>query len=213
MNFKAFGYQAAVATVAVAGVAMATSPAQAFSFGDELNLAGESRLEVTGSTATLNFDDNIFFGLVNYTNNVGKAVVGASSAAAFGPGSAVTVKDLTLQQVGSNWVLASPVTNFLSLTNGIKYSLNSFALKQVSGGSVPSFEANFSGVFTPFAVGNGLFTTQGKFTFNPPTSLNGSTYSASINVIPTPAMLPGVIGMGLAALRKRKSQAAEKTEA
>jgi hypothetical protein len=37
--------------------------------------------------------------------------------------------------------------------------------------------------------------------------------SVYYNVIPTPALLPGLIGMGVAAVRKRKGEAEESAEA
>jgi hypothetical protein len=46
--------------------------------------------------------------------------------------------------------------------------------------------------------------------------LNGSDdyflSGVTVETIPTPALLPGLIGMGLAALRKRKGEQAEQPE-
>lgn len=55
-------------------------------------------------------------------------------------------------------------------------------------------------------LANGLLTAQVPDTFVLGTSTAISSFSISATAVPTPALLPGLIGMGIAAIRKRKDE-------
>ena len=55
-------------------------------------------------------------------------------------------------------------------------------------------------------LANGLLTAQVPDTFVLGTSTAISSFSISATAVPTPALLPGLIGMGVAAIRKRKDE-------
>lgn len=98
---------------------------------------------------------------------------------------------------------------------------NAFAHATVTGGGITSLIKNeFGGsVLAELLYGNGIALFGGMTTTNfqqpNPQALNlraniiayGANYGAT--AIPTPALLPGLIGMGIAAMRKRKSEAVE----
>jgi hypothetical protein len=218
-NFKKACFGAATMAVIATGSAMTASSAQALSFGDRLNFSGEARLETTAACSggigdvCLNFDYNTFAGSTDYATADGRSVVGASSTfPAFGVGgTTIELKDLSLVNNGVNqWKLAASVIDFLAIPGppNVKFTLDTFVLTRTPGGVVgDDWLASFSGIFTsPNSVnGVGRFTTQGLFVFAPQ-NLNGTTYSATLVAVPTPALLPGLLGLGAAAWRKRKSE-------
>ena len=217
MNFKTISLSAAVTATVVASTTLIGSPAHALSFGDTLDFAGESRLEINEVTgnALLNFDSNALLGVVDYSNPTGKAVVGAGSDLGFGiGGSIINLKDLSLVANGVNslgfkkWKLGSSVTDFLAIAAppNVKFTLTNFFLEQTAS---RSFAAEFAGKFTSPNVLSGIgdYTTQGRF------KTVGSTYSGSLTAVPTPALLPGLIALGAGVLRKRKSEVAAEAEA
>ncbi|GAB4462251.1 MAG: hypothetical protein OHK0037_12850 [Elainellaceae cyanobacterium] len=80
----------------------------------------------------------------------------------------------------------------------VQFTLTEFIFNSANGNtdSLKGFFTTSSGTFQAI----GRFTSQTDFT-------NPSTYSLSLKVVPTPALLPGLVGMGLAALRKRREEA------
>ncbi|TVP66099.1 MAG: PTPA-CTERM sorting domain-containing protein [Leptolyngbya sp. LCM1.Bin17] len=100
---------------------------------------------------------------------------------------------------------ASPFARFsvdnLVLTNGIEFPLD-WNITEVVTGLTPDTHTLgiVSGIqWTPSAVGETL--------------LISSQYGGRATPVPTPALLPGLIGMGVAALRKRKGEGDESAEA
>lgn len=211
MNFKSIGLSAMLTGTATA-IVFAAAPAQAASIqGETLNFGGTARLENADAPNTqldfFTYDDSAMSGL---------AFILPGLSTAFGtPGSTFSVGDLNLTKTGaSTWNLAAgPVVNWLNgLDNNVKFTLNSFALERFGTGVNTAFEADIEGIFTPSNLdGTGSFTSQGRLRFN-----SGSSFSADITAgeqVPTPALLPGLVGMGVAALRKRKSEELETEEA
>ena len=112
------------------------------------------------------------------------------------------------------------VINFISgLSSGITYSLKSFILtKQVDN----SFKAVLDGFFNPGNIGdvnnseNSIIAKASLTTFTFSTinhkktnrllDTSGSPFSGTITAVPTPVLLPGLLSLGVAALRKRKSE-------
>ncbi|NJR59661.1 MAG: PTPA-CTERM sorting domain-containing protein [Cyanobacteria bacterium CRU_2_1] len=205
MNFKAIGLKVAVATAVVAGAAMTTAPAQAYDlFSKNLSFGGGAKFtDKAGAVDFLDFNDaEIAFG---------------TDTSVFGDlDTELAIKDLNLNQINATtWELAGPVTQFLNgFANDIEFELQTFSLAKLTSGN---FEATLAGVFTspkfPGGVeGLGVFSSQAKL------AITGTSYSADISTVPTPALLPGLAALALGALRKRKAdegaeQAPEEVEA
>lgn len=191
------------AAIACSAVLVLDNPAQAASLTDQtLSFGGSARLETANAATSLlnfsSFEDTTF----------GTATIASASAAVFGAaGTPFTVGDLILTKTGATtWELTSgPVINWLAgLDDGIGFTLQQFVLERVSvtvgPTSIPLFVASISGLFTPSGLeGNGALTSQGSLVFG-----EGSSFSAEITAVPTPALLPGLLGLGAMALRKRE---------
>lgn len=198
MSLRAFGL-ALGAAAAFSGVAVLEAPVQAADIaGKTLDFSGRARLTgaggVVGSTSTLDFAN----GSGKFGPSAGAAINLSPSSLPYGVyGSTFSISDLSLTKLtASTWGLAgAPVANWLSgLPSGIAFTLESFSLTRTT----TNFEAVIAGFFTPSSLpGGGDLTTQGKFT------LEGTSFSADVTPIPTPALLPGLVGLGFAALRKR----------
>ena len=211
MDFKQIGINTAVASTIVAGSVIVASPAKAVSVipplspGDFLSIRGDAR-----------FEDNLegsdvfnFFELANptigYGSSIGQGRIGIATTPVFGAyDSILNLKDLNLTQTSaSTWKLdSSPLDGFITnLSDSRKFNLENFDLTKDGSGN---FTAKILGHFDPPGIegfGNGNFTTQAA-TLN----FNGTTYSLDITAVPTPALLPGLIGMGVAAVRKKKQK-------
>lgn len=185
------------------------APAQAASIGGEtLLFGGVARLEnegvVNGGFSQLDFRP--------YDNSPAQGIgTILDSFTNFGSGN-FKIGDLNLQKTGATtWALASgPVTDWLTeLDNGVEFTLSSFNLEKDTD---DSFDATIEGLFTPANLdGTGAFSAQGGLSFSP-----GTSFSANITAgqeVPTPALLPGLLGVGIAALRKRKSEELESADA
>jgi hypothetical protein len=217
-NFKQACFGAATMAVMVAGTAITAGSAQALGLGDKLNFSGDLRLETAPCAAgagnvCLNFSSTQIGQVPDYSTLFGKSLISGTSTSGFGTvGNPIDLKDLSLVNDGLNqWKLAAPVTDFLSIAAApnVKFTLNTFVLKKIlgTGLSGDSLLADFTGIFTnPDVVGGvAQLTSQGAFA-----TTSGSTYSATLVpvAVPTPALLPGLLGLGAAAWRKRKSQEA-----
>jgi hypothetical protein len=200
MNLKKLAVGAAIAASVVGGSIAVSAPAEA----NSLRFAGTARLENSGvgigGTSQLNFFD--------YANtSSGTGTIFPVTHPAFGtPPNPVTLKDLTLTKTSAtSWVLSTPtLANFITgLGASGNFNLTSFTLNFLSPST---YRAGYTGFFSNFsqAIGVGGFTTQAPdFTGN-----DGDTFSTSVT-IPTPALLPALLGMGVAALRKRKGEETE----
>lgn len=198
-SLKVFGLSAA----AVCSAVVVAAPAQAASIvGQTLSFNGSVRLETPGAaTSLLNFSS---FSDTDF----GTATVADAAADVFGPaGTAFSIGDLTLNNTSANtWELTTgPVANWLSgLPNGIGFTLEQFVLQGVTvtagPANIPLYVAFVSGFFTPSGLGgDGALTSQGSLVFG-----DGSSFSAEITAVPTPALLPGLLGLGAMTLRKRE---------
>ena len=70
-----------------------------------------------------------------------------------------------------------------------------------------SYQISTTGNYT---LGFGVFNS-GDNGFNSTLLIDNVTGNVSPTAVPTPALLPGLIGLGVAALRKRKTEAAKQT--
>lgn len=207
MTLRAFGLGLGAA-VAFSTVAVLEAPVQAASIaGQTLSFVGSARLETPDATTSLlNFS--------SFSNTTaGTVTIADASANVFGAaGSSFSIGDLALTKTNATtWELTSgPANNWLTgLADGVGFTLEQFVLEQVSvnvgPANIPLYVAFVSGFFTPSGLGgNGALTAQGGLVFE-----SGSSFSADITAVPTPALLPGLIGLGVAALRKREQAGAE----
>ena len=234
MNFKSIGFKAAIATAVVASSAIAISPAQAGDIRNKtLSFTGSS---VILKNNVFNFADETALGTSdNYSTNTGTGRLSGTSALAFGTGTLI-FKDLRLAgNPTSGWKLLGavggsdgPVADFITgLSTGIKYTLNTFKLTKITGIDPitgkklpPVYQALLGGVFNPGAIGDkdgSSITSQRYLTrlifkddYNKKKGIledtSGSSFSGDITAVPTPALLPGLLSLGVAALRKRKTE-------
>ncbi|PSN14653.1 hypothetical protein C7293_10615 [filamentous cyanobacterium CCT1] len=206
MSLRAFGLGLSAAA-AFSAVAVLEAPVQAATIeGKTLDFSGRAKLSdvAVGNVATLDF------ALIpgGFGPGAGTAF-NLSAVSAFGtPGSTFSIADLALvRTTATTWALSGAPVSWLSgLADGIGFTLETFDLTQNPTGT---FEAIIAGFFTPSSLsGDGSLTSQGRFTF-----VNGSSFSADVTAIPTPALLPGLVGLGVAAFRKRNEQDTSDQEA
>lgn len=207
MSFRAFGLGLS-AVAAFSAVAVLEDPAQAASIANQtLSFSGSARLETPDAvTSLLNFS--------SFSNTTaGTVTVADASADVFGAaGSSFSIGDLALTKTNATtWELTSgPTTNWLTgLTDGIGFTLEQFILEQVAvtagPANIPLYVAYVSGFFTPSGLGgSGALTAQGSLVLD-----SGSSFSADITAVPTPALLPGLVGLGAMALRKREQDSVQ----
>ncbi|MEP0911426.1 PTPA-CTERM sorting domain-containing protein [Leptolyngbya sp. GB1-A1] len=212
LNFVRFG--SAIVAMVVAGAI--ASPAEAVSLaGKQLSFAGGARIDDLGNGLDSMPGGQIRFNFGDFANTTsGTAfVVPFTSDPVFGAGP-LALLDLTLNQTSATtWSLATAsVPSFITgLATGAPgaFDLTRFDLFQLGSGDTLAFEALVEGVFNPPGLpGLGELTTQAGAL-----SLRGSSFSADITAVPTPALLPAALGFGAAMLRKRKGEKAEKEAA
>ncbi|MBD2112375.1 MULTISPECIES: PTPA-CTERM sorting domain-containing protein [Cyanophyceae] len=207
MSFRTFGLGLSAAA-AFSAVAVLEAPVQAASITNQtLSFTGSARLETPDAvTSLLNFS--------SYDNTTaGTVTLADASADVFGAaGSSFSLGDLSLTKTNATtWELTPGSTNswLTGLADGIGFTLEQFILEQVSvtagPATIPLYVAFVSGFFTPSGLaGSGALTAQGSLVFN-----SGSSFSADITAVPTPALLPGLVGLGAMALRKRSQDSFE----
>jgi len=222
MNFKSIGLAGLAAATLMSAATVTATPANASSIaGSKLVFGGVGKF--TTATGKLNFSPRAgsfsIPGLGSYSGKgFGRAVIlndgskdGSKDYFDGRFAEQFRVKDLKFNSSGTNaWTLAlAPgktfIDEFFKFKDGVTFDLSTFGLtKQANGGLI----GNYTGTFKD-AQGNPFFGSDGSFTaFNDKftTNAKGDGYSSSITPIPTPALLPGLLGLGVAALRKRKSE-------
>jgi hypothetical protein len=211
MNFKKIGLGLAATAAMTTGVAMTEAPAQAltldFSAGTssvspllEFN-AGGINVKATATPSVFGVSRKVFQG----SNGLGATFTNSSleNNQVDGLGLDETLNLLFSEQINllaATFARVGTNDEFKLLVNG-----NQFISADIPGG-------------------NGSDTAIGKFSFSPSpvgtlfgftvTDNNDDYFLKSVEFtpIPTPALLPGLIGMGLAAIRKRKGEQAEQPE-
>lgn len=182
--------QVMLAAVMVTGSFMVSQPAQAAS------LTGTLDVTIFGAI------NNISGTSVDFDNTAKSFAVGANNTGDFASysGGTITLSDLPL---------AGGATPFLTLQKTglttISFNLFSFNLTDFEVGE-EFVVNNIVGAFTPGNTPSLPTQSQlGAFKFDP--LIN--TTSIAITAIPTPALLPGIIGLGLSVLRQRRSASQE----
>jgi len=205
MNLKSIVTGAAIAATLVAGCVATTAPAHA---GD-LKFGGTARVKQPNVAIGANsiFDFSGFNPGTFVGTGTGTVILGSDPI--FGvAGSSITLKDFQIQKTSATtWTLLAPVNNFITgLAGATTYTLNSFILTRGSVGPLTVFAAAYTGVFNNLPGGIGTLVSSGDLAIN-----NGNGFSSTVTgpPIPTPALLPGLMGLGVAALRKRKGEGSE----
>ena len=203
MKSKTMFFGAAATAIALSAATISASPAQALTItpGSVLNIGGVVQANPNNAAPTEFVFDAPF---PQFGGGPGKTVIykKGSTGSFAGLDRFASIQNLTLTQLtpGGHLFSSGSVTNFITnIKAGISFDLTKFIYDNSK--SSATFEGVFrSGTDSIFAKG-GLFTTQ-------LTQKNPTTYSASIAAIPTPALLPGLIGLGMGVLRKRKKEMA-----
>ncbi len=208
MSFKTVALSAMTATAMAGATALTASPALAANLAPgSFILDGQS--SVTGFTKstnpfTLNFQDMLLTSPKgNLSGLTGTPIVGS----------------LQLKNDGSQFNITSGLTNFISgLFLGAEEVFLDLDATSYLTGSINKDFYSFAG-----ALGGTLRTADNskvaditlgafKVTNGVAPGLNRAQIGVGTEV-PTPALLPGLLGMGVAALRKRKDEAVELEEA
>jgi hypothetical protein len=174
-----------------------------------ITIAMGASAEAAGLTGTVDFawKGQVTSSKVDFQtfslSNLNNATVGQfniqESTGDFGGLATGEISDITLAQFNELTTSSTSIANF------IKLGTHSFTLQSV----IPAFSAfgidfDIAGVFEDGTLGKGSFNA----VFQAP----GSTkffYEANLKTVavPSPVLLPGLIGLGFTALRKRKQQA------
>jgi hypothetical protein len=215
MKFGKIGATVALSAAVVTGTLLGAAPANALTFGDTLVFSTDE-----GASPNLAKLTNAPGGLFNF--DIGAIEIDVADVFG-GVGTAIGDNILTLQQIANqsgaeaSYQLVGTNVPWLSglddEAGGFNrtFTLTSFILNRESDinpiTGAFAFTAGVQGFFeppTPGVPGIGGFGGFGKL------SSTGSTVSGEIEAVPTPAaVLPALIGMGTAALRKKKGEAAE----
>ncbi len=214
MTLKNFTKTAAIAATVLLGALISASPAKALSMGDTLNFSTDPNSN--SNLATLTDDGNGFF-------SFDAGVLQIDQASPFGAvGDTITDAILTLQQVATH---ANAIASYELVDSNVlwlsglsddmggssrRYTLTKFILNQesqpLSNGSF-AFTAATDGFIQPPTPGVQGIGGLGGFGG---LSSDGSTVAGSVAVVPTPAaVLPGLMGLGTAAFRKKKKEGEE----
>jgi hypothetical protein len=197
MKFKTMGLSAIAASTVIASSTAITSPVQAAGLTGQLDFTWNADATPT-SIEFYTFANT----LDDARGDVGDFLVtlGTGSFSALAPVSPPSpptqvqgvVKDLPLIPVPGG----SPISKWLDFSNDLfDFTLTSFT-------NTSDLQYKFEGFFSDGTLGKGEMTTQIS---GPGTK----SYSTTITAVPTPVLLPGLIGLGLAAIRKRKAKASQ----
>lgn len=217
MSFEKVRLGTVIASVLLTVPVLSAAPAQALSIRNQLAFGGTVTRSVSGTNSFYDFlqdGSSADVGTAGDLDLGGAAAQTGIFAGVMEAAGGIKIRDLGT--IASSGYSAAPITGFIT---GIK----------LSGGTVVSFNLDTyaeSAFPNPFAGGiltgfftNGLGKTvaKGSFAgqFNDIQATGTNTFSGTLvaNEVPTPALLPGLVGMGVAALRKRKSEELETEEA
>ena len=201
MNLKKIGFGVAAVVTITSGITLADAPAQAFSLSDN-PLTGTLAFDVNGliksiDSTLVDFDDPTTDGNDNPT------ILDSSRFHDLGSFTGITegsIKDLPI--LGS--FPSGGINDFISITDGtntVNFDLITLTNEQFNP-SNGVFQADLRGIFRPTNQPNGGQFDIGQFRLT--TVYNTGTIE--ITPVPTPALLPGIIGMAAATMRKKKKK-------
>jgi hypothetical protein len=203
--------------LAVAGVATIGSVTTVFDANEAYAATLTGSLSFTGTAGSVNTSINPVFDTILLREPILGTVTGDFV------GTTITFLeerfDLTLSAVldgdNSDGMTSaeydfSAIPIFLTLSNGYSFSLDAgslLRLREQEGGSQPLVTVFGAGPLTgTFTNGSEVVAGLGSLTFTRVPGSSGYSASLSTVVIPTPALLPGLIGMGVAALRRKQNE-------
>jgi hypothetical protein len=212
MNFNSLGLSASVAASVVGISALAVSPVQAASLAPgSFTISGTDVSSVTNfsgsgdTTFTLNFDKSalaivdksgIFAGPTGLTGtpNVATLDLTESSPGAFTFGAKTSFITGLIQ---------GGVSVVLDLDGGSLFGI-------INNSTDYGFSGRLSGLLRDAGGGNAIANgTLSSFIIGTGSGANQSSIRVNTTAIPTPAILPGLLGLGMGVLRKRKTQSVE----
>lgn len=219
MNFKSIGLKAAVAAAVVAGSTFAVAPSQAATFGS-VTFGGQNELK------SVKGDKNTHIATIVFNDGVLNINAGSGSFSSFVGGTATFIsKTVETNQTNLNNFITFKTAD---LSKTITFNLTAFLdpayteigseldFKNPKPDTNGQFQARISGFLNPGASPvddkNSGFNTF-KFDSQVDAFTNVTSIKLATTPIPTPALLPGLIGMGIAAIRKRKSEEIDVEEA
>ncbi|HIK41707.1 PTPA-CTERM sorting domain-containing protein [Thermoleptolyngbya sp. M55_K2018_002] len=217
MNLRHLGFQTLLLGTAITASVVASAPAQAVALFGSIGLTGSSTVNpngVTFLTDTVNIANSDFSGLLNSNTAILKPLV-------FTPPLGTNPAAGTYSSRG-----VAALTSFIdfgTVTIGATTATLTFDLDEVSNAVTTIVKSPV------FGISHNINPLTGKFNFNGQTiaagflqaSVSGSganaasTYQITLSTqpIPTPALLPGLMAMGAAALRKRREAEEETLDA
>ena len=186
----------AAAAIAFSAATVSASPVQAAAIapGSSLDFGG-----VVEAQPNNNAPIKLVF--TSYGANALRTTIAPSGTGSFaGVSGEAPIQNLSLTALGGTLFSSGPVANFITnIGAGISFDLTNFIYNNADGSA--TFNGFFKSGADSIAANGGLFTSQLAVK-------NPTTYSASIAAIPTPALLPGLIGLGMGMIRKRKKEMA-----
>ena len=194
MNLKKLAIGAAIAASVVGGSVVATAPATAATLtsGGFNVTASTNATDVTASTFKLNFS--------------GAAVSLASGGFTGLTGTSIT--SFVLNRVGTTTL--GPINNFIS---GLTLGGDAVTFNLTGGDLFATFASatryNVGGTLDGTLVSGNTILGSGSINVTRNVAFNQSNTTIVGTAVPTPALLPALLGMGAAAIRKRKDEAAE----
>lgn len=192
-------------TLAVASAALATTaiglPAQAFSIGSSYTISGQG----TFSGTSIDFkNDPVLESATKDFSSLNRVTVALFPGFNF----KVTIdpKAIDIAVGGSGLLVDFEDSPLVVGTDGILQSFNTYDFTASTVTFLPStLRYLFTGTF-----GDG---TKGIGELAQLTEVDGEPgvfgYTATFRAVPTPALLPGLIGLGVAALRRKDDESAE----
>ena len=203
MNFKSIGLKAALAATVVAGSAFAVAPAQAATVG-KVTFGG------LGELTSVKGNEFTDIAKIKFTDGVLNINSGTGSFAGFVGGTATFFqKNFTTSLTNTTSFVTFSKVGFSDLTFDLtKFVKPSYVEFGTGNDNFGQFTSRVSGKFNP--GGKAIDDVISAFaTIKQNNTTNFTDITLSTTPIPTPALIPGLIGLGFAALRKRKSEESE----
>ncbi|PSN18591.1 hypothetical protein C7271_11730 [filamentous cyanobacterium CCP5] len=205
--------KAAMAATALVSICAAAPEARALTFIPELS--GENTLSFGGrarfNTGTGKLDFRDVGGVYNTSTGIGRVTPGSSGVFISYDGFDVILQDITLDDSDGDgvWKFVGDLAAFFTVQpplgsslDPVSFTLNEFTLERNGVDWIAGVRGKFTSGPANGQGGEGVFDPNEDNLF---TRNAGASYSFDIEPVPTPALLPGLIGMGVAALRRKQS--------
>ena len=197
MNLKTISFNAVVAATVVVGAATSVSPAHALSFSTS---GTTTFVNPGGNSTTINLSPSLLSGSEFTPGTLGTNVSGLA-VNGLAPTFAATSNALSNFLTGFQFKGVNAVLNLNAGTGLVKIFSSPNAL-------VASLSPALTGEIRSTS-GSLLGTTSGLFSASRTNGNGFYSYSGNAVAIPTPALLPGLVAMGIGIMRKRQAEAVE----